>query len=206
MDHQQLARVFSAKYSGEDGDWNGSSGPGSDPFYTLPYRAFLEEFLRLNAIGSMVDIGCGDWQFSRFLDLRGIDYHGFDLAGAVVERNRRLFGSDRVRFDVMPEELDALPGAHLLVMKDVLQHLSLAQIARFREIVFPKYIFCLLTNSYAKLEHDGRPTPQNTDVTPGGFRCLDLRMAPFHLPGAYVLRFPAGTREELRTLLVQRPG
>ena len=203
-DRSELTRIFTGKYDGSDGDWAGTSGPGSDPYYNIPYRAFLESFLRMNCIGSMVDIGCGDWQFSRYLDLGGIDYLGLDLVEQVVARNRERFGTPSIRFEVMPERLEDVPGAHLLVIKDVLQHLEITEVIRFRDIVFPKFDFCLVTNSFSKVAHDGTMMPVNIGIAPGDFRCLDPRAQPFGIAGAYVLRFNTGASEELRTLLVQR--
>lgn len=53
-----------------------------------------------------------------------------------------------------------------------------------RRSFFLRCRWALLTNSYAKLD-----TPQNTDMAPGGFRCLDLAAAPYSLGGVCVLMF-----------------
>ncbi len=194
MEH--LSRIFTDKYESPDSDWVGNSGPGSDPFYNLAYRSFLESFLRLNHIGSIVDIGCGDWQFSRFINFNGAKYLGLDIVDTLVKRNQKLFGSEDTRFANMPAEFDAIPSAHLLIMKDVLQHLPNAEIIRMREFLFPRFQFCLLTNSFRKLD-----VPTNVDIEYGAFRCLDLRGPPYDINGAYVLQFSTAVWEELRTML-----
>ena len=107
-----------------------------------------------------------------------------------------------VTFTAIPDALEDVPEGHLLIMKDVLQHLPIKEVRRFIDVVFPRHHFCLITNSHRKVARDGSMV--HTEVLPGDFRCLDLRDASFHLPGAYVLRFYTGAAEELRTLLVQR--
>jgi SAM-dependent methyltransferase len=192
-----LEQSFSAKYDADLSDWGGSSGPGSDPFYNLSYRGFLESFIVLNRIRSIIDIGCGDWQFSKFLCLNGVNYLGLDIVGALIEENSRRYGGQNIRFRKMPGNKRDLPPANLLVMKDVLQHLPNAEIMDFHRTVFGKFQYCLITNSYRKLE-----TGTNHDILPGEFRCLDLKAPPFSFPGAYVLQFSTGVWEEIRTLLI----
>src|SRR5689334_20558292 len=57
----------------------GTSGAGSTLQATAVYRAFLQQFLKDHAIRSVVDAGCGDWEFSQAIDWTGIDYRGFDI-------------------------------------------------------------------------------------------------------------------------------
>ena len=35
--------------------WGGGSGPGSDPYFSIEYRAFLEKFMRMNGVRSVVE-------------------------------------------------------------------------------------------------------------------------------------------------------
>src|SRR5258705_7397468 len=195
-DRASMTAVFTGKYEGDKSDWGKHSGGGSNAHYTIEYRAFLENFIRLNQVRSIVDIGCGDWQFSRFLNLDGIHYRGFDLVESVIEQNSKRFETAHIEFAIMPEDYAALPGADLLIIKDVLQHLPNAQVLRFYSDVFPKYRACLITNSFRKLN-----TRANVDIRPGEFRCLDLKAAPYHFDGAYVFQFSSPLWEEIRTLL-----
>ena len=94
--------------------WSNGSGPGSAPSSTIEYRAFVARFMAENAVTSVTDLGCGDWQFSRLMDWSGIAYTGFDLVDFVVERNRQAYGTDTIRFEVM-EEIEQLPGGDLLL-------------------------------------------------------------------------------------------
>ncbi len=194
------ATAFDAIYDEES--WGNGSGPGSHPNWTIEYRSFLEKFIRMNNVRSIVDVGCGDWQFSRFLNLDGISYHGFDVVERLIDANTKRHGSKSIRFDVMPEDPAQLPQADLLLMKDVLQHLPDADIFRFRDTVFQRYRFALLTNSFEKID-----AYRNVDLSrPGEFRCLDLTAAPYDMPGAYLFEYFAQPWERIRTFLVGRPS
>lgn len=194
----ERTEAFRRHYETTDSHWGGHSGDGSLPYWTVEYRAFIERFIHLNSIKSVVDIGCGDWQFSRLINWSGIMYRGFDVVRSVVERNQQVYGSDTISFDVMPEDLSQVPPADLLIMKDVLQHLPNHEIIRHRNGLFSRYRRCLLTNSFRKLN-----TLQNSDITYGDFRCLDLNADPFNFEGSYVLEFSSPIWEELRVLLYQ---
>ena len=177
--------------------WGGGSGPGSDPYFSIEYRAFLEKFMRMNGVRSVVDFGCGDWQFSRFLDLTGIAYLGLDVVGEVIAQNRRLYAREGVAFEQVQPGDYRIPAADLLVVKDVLQHLPDAEIARFAREVLPRFRFALVSNSFSKVA-----TGRNHDIAPGEFRTLDLTAPPYNWRGAYVLEFAGREWEHIRTLLV----
>ena len=198
MQDGDLATIFGKKYDPSISDWGGHSGGGSSPTHNLPYRMFLEQFIALNDIRSVTDVGCGDWQFSRFINFEKVDYSGFDVVPELIERNRSQYGSPKRHFAVMPDNCDELPGGDLLIIKDVLQHLPNEIIFNYREKLFNKFRFCLITNSYAKL---GAQT--NIDIKPGDFRCLDLNAEPFKFGGAYVTEFFSPLWEVIRVLLLR---
>jgi SAM-dependent methyltransferase len=193
---QSAIEPFRRHYEDDGSDWGNSSGAGSDAYYTIPYRAFLERFIRMNGIRSIVDIGCGDWMFSRFINFDHLSYRGYDVVESVVDRNRARFASSNVQFDLMPDDLSQVPSADLLVMKDVLQHLPDREIVRHRTELFDRFPRCLLTNSYRKID-----TRRNVDILHGEFRCLDLNAAPYEFGGTYLLELSTPLWEELRTLL-----
>ncbi len=150
----------------------------------------LQLFLSRNAIASVVDVGCGDWQFSCYMDWSGVDYTGVD-ASAVVLENTRSFSQPGVRFLHADATRDPLPCADLLLAKDVLQHWSNADIAAFLPQL-PSYKCALITGSFpqhalAYVNHD-MPAGAN-------FRPVDPGKNPFNLPGGFVASFVAGDRK-----------
>lgn len=162
-------------------DWDGGSGRGSTPENTVEYRKVIEEFLRTHEITSVVDIGCGDWQFSRLIDWGNISYVGIDTVPAVVEANRRRFGP-RFEFECIDVTRDALPHGDLVIMKDVLQHWPNDTIRSFLPRL-DQYRYAILTNcAYASPE-------LNKDVAMTGYRPIDLRLVPFNYASEELLRY-----------------
>ena len=190
------SEVFNSFYDGTRRDWGGSSGPGSYPEFTIGYRLFLERFIVMNRVTSITDIGCGDWQFSRFLNFNGARYIGYDVVENLIAHNNTRFASHDISFQRMPENIRSVVGGDLLIIKDVLQHLPTDMIKEYVRIICPKFKTCLLTNSFEKLN-----TPLNTDIKAGDFRCLDLKEAPFSFRGSYVYEYWTCAWERIRTFL-----
>ncbi len=178
-DRQNVARVFQTIY--DRSVWGGGSGVGSAPHVARPYMSFLQAFLNNNPIRSVVDIGCGDWQFSQFLDWGNRTYVGIDVVASVIEANRLRFTRPNVSF-FCADPLDAgfePPAGDLLLMKDVLQHLSNANVQKLLALA-SRFRYSLITNAYART---------NDDCDNGDTRPLDIRAAPFNLTQA-VLVYP----------------
>lgn len=161
------------------------SGDGSKPENTRLYRTFLQNFLREHQIQSVVDIGCGDWAFSRLMDWKGISYTGYDICKDLVEVNQKQFGSSSIHFIYGNGTRFDLPSADLLICKDVLQHLPNDEILRLSS-QFKKYKHILLINDVdpETLSSDNR------DIQAGSYRHLDLTRPPFNLAGQKLLTFP----------------
>jgi 2-polyprenyl-3-methyl-5-hydroxy-6-metoxy-1,4-benzoquinol methylase len=187
-------RIFEEIYA--KSEWGQGSGNGSHPAATRDYRAFLEQFVVMNEVTSIVDVGCGDWQSSRYISFNGARYAGFDVVKSVVDINRTKFGSNAVSFDIMPDDPRRLPDADLLIIKDVLQHLTNDQILFYRDHIVPKYPLCLITNSWKAINY-----PHNGDIAPGRFRSLDLNAPPYSFNGAYVAE-SWNEWERIRTMLL----
>jgi len=162
-------------------DWDVGSGRGSTPDNTVEYRKLIERFIHTHEIKSVIDIGCGDWQFSRLIEWGDVEYLGIDTVPAVVEANRKRFGP-RYRFECRDVTNDKLPPTDLLLMKDVLQHWPNSAIQTFLPRL-KNYRFAILTN-------DGCPSPRlNTEIRMTGYRPLDLRQPPFSVAMEELLRY-----------------
>jgi SAM-dependent methyltransferase len=162
--------------------WEGGSGPGSLPSGTLAYRSFVEFFIQENKIRTVTDLGCGDWQFARYMDWSSTHYVGIDVVPELVERNKSLFGRDNVEFRLASGPND-LPGGDLVLCKEVLQHLPNAYVQIYIDHMRAKYKYCLITNSV------GPTAGLNSDIQMGEFRPLRIDPPPFNANGAYVLNY-----------------
>lgn len=163
--------------------WVYGSGEGSLPEHTRGYVKVLQKFLRQRCITTVVDVGCGDWQFSRLIDWSAVSYDGFDVVSSVIAENQKRFSSDRVKFHLYSGNPTELPTADLLIAKDVLQHLSHRGVKAF----FPelkRYKYAIITNCV----NPCGPTA-NADIEDGDFRYLDLRLPPFSIEADELFSF-----------------
>ena len=161
--------------------WGIGSGTGSLPGMNINYMHFLSNFLKWNEIRSVLDFGCGDWQFSRYLCWDGIDYTGVDVVPSLIEQNNIKFGSDNIRF-VSYERAGDLPSVDLIVSKDVMQHLPVGNIVEYVAEFKKKSKFVLLTN-------DIYPDDWlNVDIEPGACRSLRLTKEPFYFDASVIFR------------------
>ena len=163
--------------------WGFGSGIGSLPETTLDYRHFLETFIAKNGIETIVDFGCGDWQFSRYIYWWGAAYTGYDTVAEVIARNTKQFSTENVRFLLSPENFDGIRSAQLLLVKDVLQHWSLDLIHEFLASVKGKFEYILITNSHSQ------GAESNSDIRIGQFRPLNLLAPPFNLPAKEIFSY-----------------
>jgi SAM-dependent methyltransferase len=172
---------FEAIY--ENNEWGAGSGEGSLPVNNQGYIAFLEAFIKEKSVKSVVDLGCGDWQFSKNIKWGNAKYQGYDIVSSVVLKNNELYSADNITFSLYSGDFFDLPRTDLLIAKDVLQHWSNETIFQFLPFL-SRYKFALLTNCV-------NPTGEtlNTDIIDGDFRYLDLRLPPFSLSATEVYHF-----------------
>jgi SAM-dependent methyltransferase len=179
VNHQLLTDTFNRIYAegtwGKDAAGKGISGSGSTLAITRQYRAYVEDFIKTHGVKSVVDAGCGDWNFSSAMDWGGASYLGIDIASDVIAAVRRKHEKGTIRFQV-GDITDELPAADLLISKDVLQHLSNPLVQKFirNNLRKGKYKWVILTND--------RGT-RNADIENGGYRAIDLAAAPFEVTG-----------------------
>lgn len=115
-------RVFSEIYRTDA--WNGGSGPGSTPEFCRPLVEWLAAYVDQNGVRSVVDFGCGDFQWMpEVLDRTGVSYVGLDVVPGLIASHRSRF--TRWRFGVLDAstaDAETIPHADLYWAKDVLQH------------------------------------------------------------------------------------
>ncbi len=121
------------------------SGPGSGYEEAKPYIDFVTDFIAQHQIGSVVDLGCGDFRVGRFIAGPKVVYTGIDIVEPLIESNNRLFGNESTRFLAKDIIQDDLPDGELCLIREVLQHLSNVQI----QVILGKlrkYRFVLITD------------------------------------------------------------
>jgi SAM-dependent methyltransferase len=156
-----VEEIFSALYRerkwGTNPDSDFSSGTGSHvESVVLPYvnavRGFLESLPRPP---SVVDLGCGDFNVGKELRPFCGRYVACDVVPALIQRNKDRFADLQVDFRCIDIIDDDLPDGDIAFLRQVLQHLSNAQILKLIDKLY-RYKFLVLT------EH----VPTNSDFPP----------------------------------------
>lgn len=124
--------VFSKIYS--EGMWGGEdrdfySGHGShDPSVVNPYVEAVRQVLEsLPGDPTVVDLGCGDFGVGSRIRPYAGKYIAADIVPALVTRNQQRFPD--VEFRTIDIVTDELPEGDVVCVRQVLQHLSNADIA-----------------------------------------------------------------------------
>jgi SAM-dependent methyltransferase len=194
---QAFERIYS------EHKWGGvsRSGPGSDPEQTGNYVHFVNKWLSTHSdVREVVEFGCGDWATTRLVNLgAGRSYRGLDIVPAVLEENRRRFGNSMIQFQCCDFLTCETPAGDLLLVKDVLQHLSNNSVTHFLKNILTQYRYALITNDlkrYVERRIMGiwpirrlLATP-NVDIVDGGSRPLRLDDRPFNLDAVARFRYP----------------
>jgi len=157
------------------------SGFGSHHHETVdPYIAVLTAFLKDFKTPPVVcDLGCGDFNIGKELVKYSKKYIAVDIVPELIARNKKEFQADNLEFSELDIAKDELPLGDCAILRQVLQHLSNAEIISVVEKLYA-YKYVLLTEHLPK--DDFEP---NKDIISGqGIRLkkqsgVNLLAAPF---------------------------
>jgi hypothetical protein len=162
--------ILSAKSWGEG---ETVSGPGSGVTRASLFRTDLEHLISELGVRTLLDAGCGDFNWLPSFDLKEVKVIGVDIVPELVSANRKRHRG--VQFRVADIVVDTLPKADLILCRDALVHLSNDDVWRALANFRRSGAAWLLTNTF--IDHD-----QNPDIRTGGWRPLNLTVPPFSLP------------------------
>lgn len=129
---KSVQEIFTDIY--KNNTWGGApgtfySGDGTHSSNAKIYIDNIADFIKKHHIRSVLDIGCGDFRImSKILEKVEVDYTGADLVEDMLAHHREKYGNEKTRFVVLNAIKDELPQAELVTIRQVLQHLSNAQI------------------------------------------------------------------------------
>ncbi|MFD0976547.1 class I SAM-dependent methyltransferase [Salinimicrobium gaetbulicola] len=174
------------------------SGLGShQPETVKPYIAVVSEFLKAFKTPPVVcDLGCGDFNVGKELVKYSRKYIALDIVPELIAHNKKELKADNLEFRALDIAKDELPSGDCAILRQVLQHLSNAEIKSVVEKLYDfKYV--ILTEHLP--EEDFEP---NKDIISGqGIRLkkqsgVNLTASPFNFK----------VKEEKRLLSVPSPG
>jgi len=128
----------------------------------------------------LCDLGCGDFNVSKALVEHTRKYIAIDIVPNLIARNKEKFKEEHLEFHCLDIAVDDLPSGDCAIVRQVLQHLSNAEIQRIVEKL-SNFKYVIVT------EHvpEGNFVP-NMDIISGqGIRLkkqsgVNLLVSPFH--------------------------
>lgn len=158
------------------------SGDGSHhPALVNPYLKVLSKFFTdFEAPPVVCDLGCGDFNIGKELVKHTKKYLAVDIVPQLIEHHKNNFKTENLEFHCLDIATDHLPTGDCAILRQVLQHLSNAEIANVTEKL-GNYKYVILT------EHvpEGEFTPNKNIISGQGIRLkknsgVNLLVPPFN--------------------------
>ena len=150
------------------------SGPGSTLEQTRVVREILPVLCREFAIGSILDVPCGDLNWMQQVDLAGTNYIGGDIVPELIVANREKFANSNRDFIVIDIVRQVPPRADLVFCRDLFVHLPFADITSALENLKRSGSQWLLTTTFEDRDKN--------DELHSDWRTLNFRLPPFSFP------------------------
>lgn len=192
LNNRKLARVqtlqerFTLIY--DSNIWRSSesvSGNGSTMRMTRSIRALLPHIVDDFAISSIFDAPCGDFNWMKQIDLKGVTYIGGDIVKPLVDELHQKYSSNSISFIHFDITSMSFPKSDLVLNRDCLFHLSYQDILATLENFIDSGSKYFLSTSY-----DNQEEFFNLDIRSGGFRLIDLFAPPFSFSRKFLYQIP----------------
>jgi SAM-dependent methyltransferase len=204
-----LAEAFDRVY--HTNAWGGGdavtygSGVGSTGRYVMEYCALAATLFREYHVSTVADLGCGNFNTGKVIAEMAEHYTGVDIAQPVMDANTRIHAGERVRFVRADLTRDALPPADAAIVRQVLQHLTNAEVAAALGNILHTYSLAIVTEHI----YTGPGAQPNLDIAHGPGTRVPLKSgvlidhAPFSVRAALVQDIEYAPHEMLRTWVVR---
>ena len=155
------------------------SGPCSHLNNTNETVKLLSKFIKKYNIKSILDLGCGDWNWFKLVDSNGATYEGWDAHIDMINMNKKKYSTDKITFNTKDIITEEYPKVDLIICRDVLFHLDLKFSTSVIEKVKSTAKYLISTsfndndinnniNSYCAIKN-------------WGFTIINLNISPFNL-------------------------
>lgn len=178
-----MHQIYEMKLWGGEDSTDFYSGRGSHSSeivkpYIREVIGFLNSFTKKLVV---CDLGCGDFNIGKHLVPHTEKYIGIDIVSNLIERNRNLFKNKNLEFHCLDISEDALPNGDCVIVRQVMQHLSNAEILKLlTKLINYKYV---IVSEHLPLGY----FEANKDIISGqGIRLkknsgVDIEQAPFSM-------------------------
>ena len=158
------------------GDPESVSGPGSGVVRTAAFRDQIPPLLKDLRATSLLDAGCGDFNWMRLVELPVEQYLGVDIVPELVYQNVRRCADPRHAFVLADFTRAELPRMDVILCRDCLVHFAFEDVWAALHNFERSRARWLLTTTFVD------PQRENVDIETGGWRPLNLQLPPFNFP------------------------
>ena len=160
-----------------------ASGPGSMLEAARPCLELLDQTIRELAISSIVDMGCGDWNWMHrarwYSEGWPVRYVGWEAHPDLVDGLNRSFARPGVGFTLTDATQAELSPVDLVICRDILFHMPVKMARKLVKKIRANARYLLTTTYPAMAENEG---PAVYLPIPGwGFYPINMDIAPFGL-------------------------
>lgn len=169
--------IFSNIYN--TNHWLYGSGEGSLIENTKTYIYFLENYFRTLPIKKISDIGCGDWQFSRYINWDNYEYTGYDVVQHLIDNHQLHYQKENIhfqQFDIL-QNYQQFPETEVIILKDVIQHWPTMNIVVVLSFLQRKCKYMIITNCC----YQNELPKTNVDIPLGEFRPIEFSIEPLNI-------------------------
>lgn len=178
---KKIEENFTLKYNNNLWlDDESMSGPGSKLSVNKTLINLIEEFIKNNNIKSIIDCGCGDFNWMQKLNINLLDFYiGIDIVEPLIINNNLKYSNDKIKFIKSDIITDNIPCGDIIICKDCLFHLSFDHALKvIKNIKNSNSKFLISTTFY---DFD------NIDISTGDWRPINLESYPFLLGNPILL-------------------
>ncbi|MBS9462321.1 class I SAM-dependent methyltransferase [Flagellimonas sp. 389] len=177
-----MEQVYEKKLWGDNGSHYYSGQGSHHPNVVAPYLKAVTSFLQsFEHPITVCDLGCGDFNIGKELVKHTKNYIAVDIVPDLVAYNKEQFREQNLEFSCLDIAKDELPSGDCAILRQVLQHLSNAEILNIVNKLYG-FQYLLLTEHVPK----GGFIPNKELISGQGIRLkkqsgVVLTATPFHL-------------------------
>ncbi len=184
------------------------SGDGSGDEYAAIYAETIRRFIKENKIERIVDLGCGDFRVASKIVSADFHYTGCDVVFSLIKHLNENYKSETVEFKCVNIIEDDLPDGDLCLIRQVLQHLSNAEIKQVLENA-QKFKYLIVTEHYPNPQTEFVPNldiPHGPSVRVQFDSAVVFDQPPFNLKNIkLLLDVEAEDETRIKTFVIEQP-
>jgi len=62
------------------------------------YINLVQSYVDKEDVKKVIEVGCGDWEMSSYIDWSSVEYNGYDVVPELIEYNSKNFSKDNINF------------------------------------------------------------------------------------------------------------